>query len=81
MNRDYRKGRTTTTLRYRVGPHTSCAAPGQVGKGTLIYYHCYVVGDMVNGSNGWTWGRIAGTQKAGWFASAYLDDGGSMTYC
>ncbi len=80
-NKDSGEGRATTTLRYRVGPHTRCAAPGQVAKGTLIYYHCWTYGDWVgegqNRKRTWTWGRIDGTQTAGWFADAYLSDGGA----
>ncbi|NGY65178.1 hypothetical protein G7043_40370 [Lentzea sp. NEAU-D13] len=80
-NKDSGEGRTTTDLRYRVGPHTHCAALGLAGKNTLIYYHCFTYGDEAGGLRAWTWGRIAGTQKQGWFADAYLSDNGSTEAC
>ncbi|MFI9452038.1 MULTISPECIES: SH3 domain-containing protein [unclassified Amycolatopsis] len=80
-NKDSGEGRAKTDLRYRTGPHTSCAAPGQVSKGTLIYYHCWTAGGEAGGKHTWTWGRIAGTQTAGWFADAYLSDGGATKQC
>lgn len=80
-NKDSGEGRTKTRMRYRTGPHTSCSAYAWVDKGTLIYYHCYTRGENINGTNSWTWGRIAGTQKQGWFSDYYLSDGGALTPC
>ncbi|PXY20554.1 hypothetical protein [Prauserella flavalba] len=65
-------------LKRRSGPHTSCEAWGQEPRGTKIYYHCYVITD---GGDSWTWGRVAGTQKQGWFNDDYLSDGGSLEEC
>ena len=80
-NKDSDQGRTTEDLRYRTGPHTDCTALGLATKGTLIYYHCWTVGDSVNGTRTWTWGRVAGTQKHGWFSDEFLSDGGSGRPC
>lgn len=80
-NKDSGEGRTTADLRYRTGPHTSCNALGLAVKGTLIYYHCWTSGTMVGGKRTWTWGRVAGTQKEGWFSDAFLSDGGSKRPC
>ncbi|MQA07771.1 MAG: hypothetical protein GEU98_04295 [Pseudonocardiaceae bacterium] len=77
-NKDSGEGRVDADwLRYRVGPHTSCAALGQEPRGTLIYYHCFV-GDF---PNSWTWGRVSGTNKQGWFADRYLSDDGARKRC
>lgn len=65
-------------LRYRSGPHTSCAAKGQAADGTKIYYHCYTT---TNNDGTWTWGRVAGTSHQGWFSDDYLSDGGSLERC
>lgn len=80
-NKDSGEGRTTVDLRYRTGPHTTCTALGLAVKNTLIYYHCWTVGQEVNGKRTWTWGRVAGTQRYGWFADAYLSDGGARKQC
>ncbi|WP_219151245.1 hypothetical protein [Amycolatopsis sp. TNS106] len=80
-NKDSGSGRTTTVLRYRTGPHTTCEALGQAGDNTLIYYHCWTSGESVGGVSTWTWGRVAGTQRAGWFSDKYLSNGGSTKKC
>ncbi|UUV35677.1 hypothetical protein NQK81_20285 [Amycolatopsis roodepoortensis] len=80
-NKDSGEGRTKERMRYRSGPHTNCSSYGWVAGGTLIYYHCYTTGTEVNGNPFWTWGRIAGTQKQGWFSDHYLSDGGATKHC
>ncbi|SDU00052.1 hypothetical protein [Amycolatopsis keratiniphila] len=80
-NKDSGSGRTTTVLRYRSGPHTNCSALGQAGDNTLIYYHCWTSGESVGGVSTWTWGRVAGTQREGWFSDKYLSNGGSTKKC
>lgn len=80
-NKDSGSGRTTTVLRYRTGPHTSCEPLGQAGNNTLIYYHCWTSGESVGGVSTWTWGRVAGTQREGWFSDKYLSNGGSTKKC
>ncbi|MFJ4103221.1 hypothetical protein [Amycolatopsis japonica] len=80
-NKDSGEGRTKTRMRYRTGPHTTCSAYAWVDKGTLIYYHCWTVGESIEGKRTWTWGRIAGTQKQGWFSDYYLSDGGATKQC
>jgi hypothetical protein len=81
-NKDSGEGRTTVDLRYRTGPHTSCTALGLATKGTLVYYHCWTRGtEVLPGKDTWTWGRVAGTQKQGWFYDGYLSDGGATKRC
>ncbi|KRF16927.1 hypothetical protein [Nocardioides sp. Soil796] len=65
-------------LRYRVGPHPSCTSLGQAARRTKIYYHCFTFTDN---DGTWTHGRIAGTNKQGWFKDSYLSDNGSMVKC
>lgn len=73
-NKDSGEGRVDATwLKRRSGPHTSCTAYGQEKDGTLIYYHCWT-----RGTGGtWTYGRVAGSQKYGWFKDEYLSDNGA----
>ncbi|MFD6067174.1 MULTISPECIES: hypothetical protein [Amycolatopsis] len=84
-NKDSGEGRTKQRMRYRSGPHTSCSSYGWVAGGTLIYYHCYTwgqtIGEGSEAKSSWTWGRIAGTQKQGWFSDYYLSDGGALKEC
>ncbi|MEU1195666.1 SH3 domain-containing protein [Streptomyces sp. NPDC005813] len=72
---------TASALARRSGPFTSCAALGQVSKGTKINYYCFEIGTAVNGNKLWTYGEVAGTGQKGWFASAYLDDDGASLGC
>lgn len=73
-NKDSGEGRVDADwLKRRSGPHTSCTAYGQEDRGTLIYYHCW---DSGTGGS-WTYGRVAGTNKHGWFKDSYLSDGGA----
>ncbi|MFJ1704704.1 hypothetical protein [Kitasatospora sp. NPDC088346] len=72
---------TASALARRSGPYLSCDAYGQAGQGTKIYYWCYRVGSSVNGKSTWTYGRIDGTGQEGWFADAYLSNGGATHAC
>lgn len=81
-NLDDDSGRVSASaLARRAGPHLTCTALGQASNGTLIYYHCYTVGQSVDGVNTWTWGRIAGTNQQGWFWDGGLNDFGSFRPC
>lgn len=57
----------TTTLKYRSGPSTSCAALGQVASGTTVWIWDF------NADGSWAYGRIGGTTTRGWFAAQYLN--------
>jgi uncharacterized protein YraI len=70
-------GRTTTELKFRAGPHQTCAQRGVAADGALIRYHCWTVGQMIDGVDTWTWGQVSGTNYYGWFSDRYLNDGGA----
>ncbi|WFE37477.1 hypothetical protein [Micromonospora sp. WMMD998] len=68
---------TASSLARRSGPYTSCDAYDYVSRNTMIYYHCWTYGSTVNGITTWTYGRVAGTSREGWFSDAYLSGGGA----
>lgn len=70
-------GRTTTELRFRAGPHKNCAQRGEAAQGALIRYHCWTVGELIDGVDTWTWGQVSGTNYYGWFSDRYLNNGGA----
>jgi hypothetical protein len=72
---------SASALTRRSGPHTTCGALGQAGNGVQIFYHCFTIGENVDGINTWTWGRIAGTSQEGWFWDGGLNNGGSLFLC
>lgn len=63
-------------LARRSGPSTSCGAYGYANNNAKIYFHCYVVGESIDGDPNWIWGRIEGTQQEGWFSMKYLNNRG-----
>jgi uncharacterized protein YraI len=60
------ESRATTTVKYRSGPSTSCAALGQIASGTPVWIWDF------NADGSWAYGRIGGTNTRGWFAAQYL---------
>ncbi|UNI18761.1 hypothetical protein JDV02_005014 [Purpureocillium takamizusanense] len=45
--------RTTTELKYRTCPKTSCKVVGQYAKGAKVKVKCVTRGSSVNGEDGW----------------------------
>ncbi|MER0242981.1 hypothetical protein AAHZ94_13305 [Streptomyces sp. HSW2009] len=80
-NNDGGSGKTTAKTARRSGPYRSCTNWGSVNRGVKLWYHCWTTGTVVDGKNHWTWARIEGTNKEGWFSAAYLDDGGAKKHC
>lgn len=66
-------------LARRSGPSTSCDAYGYANRNAKVYFHCYVVGESIDGEPNWIWGRIEGTQQEGWFSMKYLNNRGVFT--
>jgi hypothetical protein len=57
----------------RTGPHTSCTALGQGQLTHNVDYHCWAVGDTVNGWSTWTYLRDTTTGVSGWVSDSLLD--------
>ncbi|UQI46019.1 hypothetical protein M1P56_17510 [Streptomyces sp. HU2014] len=77
-NKDADKEKVTKSgVRYRVGPHTSCAALGQIDKGATVYFHCYT---RTQDDGTWSHVRIKGTDRQGWVKDTLID-GGSQKLC
>lgn len=57
----------------RTGPHTWCAALGQGQLSHTVDYHCYTVGETVNGWSTWTYLRDVSTGVSGWVNDSLLD--------
>lgn len=74
-----------SSLARRSGPYFGCDTLDYAAYNTKIYYHCWRWGDSVtvNGVtwSSWTYGRIAGTSREGWFSDAYLSNGGAGIQC
>ncbi|MFI9202812.1 SH3 domain-containing protein [Streptomyces sp. NPDC053048] len=68
---------TASGVRYRVGPHTSCDALGQIPQGATVYYHCYT---RTQDDGTWSHVRIKGTERQGWVKDTLLG-GGSLKLC
>lgn len=81
-NRDGRSGRVSVSALWRLsGPHRTCNHLDLAYNGQLIQYHCWDFGDEVQGIRTWTYGRISGTDRAGWFWDGGLNDGGAQVAC
>ncbi|MFD0381375.1 hypothetical protein ACFQ2B_00040 [Streptomyces stramineus] len=77
-NKDADKAKVVKNgVRYRGGPHTNCAALGQVPKGATVYFHCYT---RTKNDGTWTHVRIKGTQRQGWVKDSLIG-GGSLELC
>ncbi|GAA0491519.1 hypothetical protein ACFQ2B_16430 [Streptomyces stramineus] len=77
-NKDADKAKVVKNgVRYRGGPHTNCAALGQIPKGATIYFHCYT---NTKNDGTWTHARIKGTDNQGWVKDSLIG-GGSLEKC
>ncbi|MCD9195233.1 hypothetical protein [Streptomyces albireticuli] len=77
-NKDAGKEKATANgVRYRVGPHTSCSALGQIAKGTTVYLHCYTT---TKDDGTWSHVRVKGTDNQGWVKDSLIG-GGSLKLC
>lgn len=70
----------------RTGPSTSCAILGRAYSSQRVDYHCWAVGQKVNGYDTWTYLRNVSTGKYGWVNDSLLDlnpngTRGSLVYC
>lgn len=74
-NRDPRSGQffDGSGVNIRTGPHTSCTSVGHGQLSHMVDYHCYAVGDTVNGWSTWTYLRDVTTNTYGWVNDSHLD--------
>lgn len=59
-------------------PAAECDSVAYLGKGTKMYYWCYIVNYY---GNQWIYGRVAGTDTRGWESAANVSLLGTLNYC
>ena len=61
------------------GPYQACSDVGTAPQGAKLYYWCYVVNAY---DNKWIYGRLSGTNTAGWMSAANLTGStGPLNHC
>lgn len=69
----------------RRGPHSppglSCTSDGQGQRGDGADFHCFTVGDNVDGISTWSWVRNTRTGVQGWVNDGLLSGLGSIRAC